>query len=422
MRNFLRLPVKLVEQGSNDQSNSDNSSYGNDSMSRKHVIYKSCFIALASVMFLTNSSKAQDDSWRRTYPAWFGVVPPAAEQCPGANTDGHDPHTSWTSGAACREFAPNEAGDMPVWFSRVEAQVLYRDTKGSHSMATVGVAGPEVLGTSDFESEIDAGIRVVLGRSVGEWYRLEGVFSGAQEWSDSLTVRNFDLNSFLGLGNLMSPFTNFGDPLPILGLDFNDLASIRFKSQFNNAELNLRRRLITQAGKWEGSYLIGLRYMDVTEDFGYSTSSITLGQTSIDYDTHTSNHMTGVQLGLTTQFLIRPRMWIDFDIKGGVFANDASMSYSVTQLELLGNTNVFNGTDQQDRASYMGELSLRFQYQFTSHLTFTAGYNAILITGIALGADNFEDDLTRVTLGPARLNHQGEAVYHGPSFGLTCAW
>jgi len=162
--------------------------------------------------------------------------------------------------------------------------------------------------------------------------------------------------------------------------------------------------------------------MDVTEDFGYSTSSITLGQTNIDYDTHTSNHMTGVQLGLTTQFLIRPRMWIDFDIKGGVFANDASMSYSVTQLDFLGNTNVFNGTDQQDRASYMGELALRFQYQFTSHLTFTAGYNAILITGIALGADNFEDDLTRVALGPARLNHQGEAVYHGPSFGLTCAW
>lgn len=422
MRIFLRLPVKLVEQGSIDQSNSDNSSYGNDSMSRTHVIYRSCFIALTSVMFLANSSKAQDDSWGRTYPAWFDVVPPEAEQCPGPNTYWHDPHTSWTNGAACRGFAPNEAGDMPVWFSRVEAQVLYRETKGSHSMATLGAAGPEVLGTSGFESESDAGIRIILGRSVGQWYRLEGVFSGAQEWSDSLTVRNFDLNSLFGLGNLMSPFTNFGDPLPIVGLDFNDFASIRFKSQFNNAELNLRRRLITQAGRWEGSYLIGLRYIDVTEDFGYSTSSITLGQTSIDYDTHTSNHMTGVQLGLTTQLLIRPRMWIDFDIKGGVFANDASMSYSVTQLGILGNTNVFNGTDQQDRASYMGELSLQFQYQFTSHLTFTAGYNAILITGVALGADNFEDDLARVALGPARLNHQGEAVYHGPSFGLTCAW
>ena len=45
------------------------------------------------------------------------------------------------------------------------------------------------------------------------------------------------------------------------------------KSQFNNAELNLRQRLVTQPSLMQASALYGFRYMNVRETFNYRTVS-----------------------------------------------------------------------------------------------------------------------------------------------------
>lgn len=80
---------------------------------------------------------------------------------------------------------------------------------------------------------------------------------------------------------------------------------------------------------------------------------------------------------------------------------------------------VIAGTDERDRTSFVGDLSLQFNYQFARSWTLFGGYNAIWVTGVATGAENFEADINVLTLGPTSVNHDGDPVYHGPNVGLV---
>ena len=367
---------------------------------------------------------AQDDTWRTVYPRWYDVVPPVAEESPGVNTYWHDPDLGWGNGAACWFFGPGDAGCPPLWFAHADGLFLFRDPQGGATFARLGPSGPDVLSTSAFDDEFSAALRATVGRSLGDWYRVEGSFFGTHSWSDTAFVRNTDANGGGGVGNLYSPFSDFGNPAAIVGLDYNDFASIEFSSRLTNAELNIRRRLVAQPGLWEASFLVGVRYVDVAESFGYHTTSTTPGPatSSNDYRISTGNQMIGVQLGFLTQFLVRPRMWINFELKGAMLANDVSMNYRLDRVDNVGTASVFIGSDQKNRTAFLGELVLEYNYHFAPHWTFRAGYNAIWITGLALAVDNFNSDINTLQLGPAQVDHRGEAVYHGPHVGVTFAY
>ncbi|HHM13176.1 MAG TPA: hypothetical protein ENJ16_06450 [Planctomycetaceae bacterium] len=385
-----------------------------------HQMLACLLLAVLVVAGFSQRAHSQDDTWREAYPAYYETMPPHAEDGPGANGYWHDPHLSWRNAVACYDFPPEEAGCMPLWMVDAEGLFLFRDPARSRPMATLGPSGPTVLGTNDFDSEFEAGLRATVARALGDWYRLEATFMGGYAWSDSVAVRNLDANGAAGNGNLFSPFSNFGNP-PVNGLDYNDFAAIDFRSRLTSVELNMRRRLLSRPGRWESSFLVGVRYVNVNERFGYQTTTTTPAAAGVNYVTSTDNAMVGAQMGWTLQFLVRPRFWVDFDIKGGIFANRAAMDYALTQTAGGVPTN-YAGGDTRDRTSFLGELSLDMHYQFASGWTFLAGYNAFWLTGVALAEDNFNTDINLLQLGPAQVVHNGEVVYHGPHIGLTWAY
>jgi hypothetical protein len=279
------------------------------------------------------------------------------------------------------------------------------------------------LSTTGFDDGFEAGARTMFGCSLDHWYRLEGAYFGAQSWSDAAAIYDRAINSQGGVGNLFSPFTNFGAAGAAVGLDYNNFTSIRFYSELHNAELNLRRRLLMRPGRYESSVIAGARYLNIEERFAYFAQSATPGPASSSnaVDVSADNEMIGVQLGLTGQFLVRPRYWIDCDVRGGVFHNDASQATLLTRTDNTGAVTPYSGAAQRDRSAFVGDLSLQMNCQFTRSLTLCAGYNAVWVTGVALGANNFNPDINVLTLGPATLDHKGVAVYHGPNIGLVLA-
>ena len=160
--------------------------------------------------------------------------------------------------------------------------------------------------------------------------------------------------------------------------------------------------------------MVGARYLQLDETLAYNTTG---AGGDVAYDIAVENRLVGVQIGLLTQFLLRPRMWIDADLKGGIFANEARLNQALSQ-----GAPVSTGSDTRNRTSFVGELNLQFNYSFTNAATFYAGYNAYWITGVALAQDNFQRDFSLLSLGPAQVDHRGETVYHGPNIGVTVAW
>ena len=372
--------------------------------------------------------------WIIDVPAWAGQTfgytsrkpqrwetkgPPLEEE-PGTNLYWHDPFLD--THEHCRYFPPATNGYQPSWYGKAEMLALYREPKSDYVMATLGPTGGILLGTRSFESEFDAGIRALIGKTLGDWYRVEASYFGSYQWDDAAAVRNVDENEPGGSGNLFSPFSDFGNPDAIDELDYNNFASIRFSSALHNGELNLRRRVLMRPGSYEGSFLVGVRYMDIDESFDYLTQSSTPAVSTNAVAISTGNQMIGGQIGLLGQFLAQPRCWVDVEIKGGIYQNHATLHRSYAAERGGQVLNPVSGRDSIDRTSFVGDLSLQFNYQFASCWTFYAGYNAIWVTGLALGADNFESDQSILLLGPTQIDHGGEIVYHGPNLGLVMTY
>jgi hypothetical protein len=321
----------------------------------------------------------------------------------------------------------------PLFYASAELLVLARDQNDDVLFQTLGPGGPAALESGEFNTEFDAGMRLTLGTTLTDLYRVEGTYSGSYEWQTLQAVRDQTPNSQGGLGNLFSPFSNFGNPVGFIGTDFNEFAAIEFEGKFSSAEVNLRRRVIIPTECWpRGSYhctstsfLLGVRYLKLEEQLRYSTSSsIPAGGSVNDANVATDNDMIGLQIGMLSQFMSRRgRGWVDFEIKGGVYQNEANLVSSFTNADRLGNVIVdFADDDARDRTAFMGELSLNYNYPVTERGTFRIGYNAMWLTGVALAPQNLSSNLNILAQGPAQVDHGGEVVFHGPSAGMVWAY
>ena len=284
------------------------------------------------------------------------------------------------------------------------------------SLGPPGAAGHIILNASP---GFQAGPRVTLGRRLGERHQIEFTWFDLSLWSDRGAVRDLHANDLASLGNLFSPFTDFGSPA-VPFLDYNYLAQIEYRSELDNWELNLRQRLPMPPGPLAVSLLVGGRYMKIHERFYYRTDSYTpLTLASFNtVDVRAGNDLWGVQLGALFEFQVTYRSRITLDLKGGIFSNTANQGTIYTHSDPLLGQSTSRGFRAENVTAWAGEIALGLTYQITPRLTSQAGYHMLWVEGIALGSENFEDNVGTLVGGPANLRHDGYAVYHGPYIGL----
>ena len=273
---------------------------------------------------------------------------------------------------ACREC---EVSGPVRWYATAELLPLYRDQKDDVNLQTLDDFDGTILDTGDFDTEFDAGMRLVIGAALNDVYRLEGGYIGPHEWSSRIVAPD-------------------GSVAPLA-----DMAT-----KFSSYEMNLRRRILIPRDPWPGynhlcvanSFLVGGRYLNLDETLAFGSNVAT------------SNDMLGLQVGMLSQFLTHRHGWIDLEVKGGMYNNQMRLNVLDTTASV----------QEADRTAFLGELSLSYNYQLSRHLAFRAGYNAFWLTGVALASQNLP---LSGTVAPV-LNHNGDMVFHGPNVGLTYAW
>lgn len=301
---------------------------------------------------------------------------PVLETTPGWNLYWDSCLTHWPN---CSYIDPYAMSNVPTWYVGAEFVPLFGDANQTVAFANDG-AGTTLLSTSSFDDDFNAGTRITLGRQFGDWYRLEGSYLGSYAWGDQAFVLN--------------PV----DPA-VASLD------IAYTSRMHTAELNLRRKIALPSTAFGANFLIGGRYTRIQETFDYVTTG-----PATNVAVATDNQLLGLQLGLQSQFLERNRMWVDFDIKGSINRNLASQN------------TLFNNAptaDQEEATTFIGDILLAYNYQFSPSFTLRLGYQATWITGVALAEQNLPADLMVAPVRPAEVNHGGDIVYHGPVLGLT---
>jgi putative beta barrel porin BBP7 len=344
----------------------------------------------------TDLSAARDYHW----PKWF----PGPDGC-------QPPHLLYES-------------PRGPWYVVADLVALKRDADGEQDFASLGTPDDIALSTEDLRFEFQAGPRVLVGHQFSDWYAIEASYFGLMDWDESRAIRDVTANALGTAGNLFSPFSDFGDPAGLVGLDFNNFASIRLVSSLDNAEVNIRQRLDTPPSIMQATVLYGFRYMNIRERFEYATESAEpAGAGTANFvNVETGNDLYGFQIGGMMELRVEPRAWLSFEWKGVVCHNDADQTTDFATGPLGAPTAPIIGERGEERTTFVGDASITIMYAFTPACVGRIGYQALWVDGLALASQNFERNISLLTLGPAQLVHDGNLVYHGPFAGLMWSW
>lgn len=284
------------------------------------------------------------------------------------------------------------------YYGSVDALFLQRTGPADGlTIVQTNSAGTPVVDRGSFDFPMVAGPRITLGKRTDEYSALEGTYFGTHFWRS--TVAASDPNNLNLAGAIGLTAADFGQA---------DAMNLVYSSQLHNAEINY----VTLG---EGvSLLAGFRYLNWLEGLNIRSQDLT---NQSNYDLHTTNNLFGGQVGARSCWIGSYVNW-DLTGKAGLFGNCANQRQ---QLSDNNNTvSLRNVSSSGSAFSFVGDLNLNACRRLNQKWQVRAGYNIMLITGLALAPNQL--DFTNSATSGTHLDRQGTVFLHGVNLGIDAQW
>ncbi|MBC8871302.1 MAG: BBP7 family outer membrane beta-barrel protein [Planctomycetes bacterium] len=316
----------------------------------------------------------------------------------------------------------------PHWFD-LHAEFLYLslDNHGPfiEFSKEAGAIAPRIS-SNDLEYGDEPGFRVTGTYQTGPGSNLEFTYLGMFDFKQE--------SSATGVDNLNSVFSDFTGPFGIdiqEQFDLADLHRVSLANNLDSMELNYRRRWVGPTCLLQGSWLVGVRYVKVKERLSFFSVADRpnpaggrfggTGTCIVD----ATNYMTGPQIGGDLWLCVLPGLNVGLDGKFALLGNNAKQFTSISGDDI--NTGfvgiVPDEVTGNDKVTFLGEASLNVTYRVNHKLTIRAGYELILLEGVALALENFNPEvpLFGFTRTPS-FSDGGSLFYDGFTFGGELMW
>jgi len=298
-----------------------------------------------------------------------------------------------------------------------------------------GLAPPLIiLGTDNLSFDNDAyGFRFNTALQLHAGGTLEFEFLGQFNWNSTAQVNS--------AGDLLySAFSDYGnDPPPQVGpivrggysdTDSAEWARIDYSSNFDTLDLTYRKRWTLPNCRFQGSWLAGVRYFKLDEQFRFRTlvnypdpnGGITPITGNMQYDVGTSNSMTGAEIGGDVWATMVPGVRMGVAGKVGLFGNRASSHTNIAAATLA--TPVVELLAAES-VSMVAEANFNVLWRVNQHWTIKGGYELLYVDGVALAPENFNAGAPFAGGATPRkpvINVNGDLFLHGINLGLEYMW
>jgi Putative beta barrel porin-7 (BBP7) len=177
--------------------------------------------------------------------------------------------------------------------------------------------------------------------------------------------------------------------------------------------MGLRNSSTSFSSKWH----YGFRYLRIDDDLMIAARRAEEGGNEHgSYDVDAANNLYGGQVGVRLRRCCG--LWsLEGTAKAGLYYNHADQSQTVTDFP---NFRVRDTSSNDDNLAFLAELNASVIRQVADHCYVRAGYNLILIDGIALAPHQLDFTLTG-TSGTATKT-SGTMLLHGVNIGVEFRW
>ncbi len=325
-------------------------------------------------------------------------------------------------------YGPDQSG--PHYFD-VSIDTVFLQAQdpfdGVPPLISVGVSADVAQGNRidvlSGQEEYQAGWRIAARYDLGPLSVIEGTYMGIYDIGFNSTINSLDATVAMGLPPLPNQLfraPTFGIPVPINTLDAANVYSISYKSDLQSAEFSYRRYWMAQNSRVSGTFLLGTRYLRMTEGFAWNTQAVVGINTpaTSNLNTTSENDLLGFQLGGDGWFTLRQGLRIGTEVKAGIYNNRYKLGKTGV-FDQVGNAPAnFDVRSEGNQVAFAAEGGVTMVADILSSWSIRGGYQVMYLSSLATVADNFDT----TTIGAAPVSTQGDALYHGFHGGLEYTW
>jgi hypothetical protein len=289
------------------------------------------------------------------------------------------------------------------------------DGVGPLASVTAGPAAPRILDPSASLDDYEAGWQIGLRYDLGPLSILEATYMGVYDIGFTDTVNSVDVTDPSQNNQLYTVFSNFGVPIPIDGLDDGATYSLNYKSDLQSTELSYRRYWVGNNPRVSGTYLLGFRYLRLTEDLNFNTVAL-LGDSNLNWGS--TNDVLGFQFGGDGWVGVRQGLRVGCEGKAGIYNNRWEFQ-GTGDFAGIGNAPPdYSIPADGNKVAFIGEFGANIVADILPSWSLKGGYNAMYIDNLASVAGNIDT----TTFVPATINAGSDALYHGFSVSTEYVW
>ncbi|MFN0017375.1 MAG: hypothetical protein ACKVP0_03885 [Pirellulaceae bacterium] len=329
--------------------------------------YKLGFLTVFAVVLLCGALGAQEDNTVSTAQIFSSMISGDAGEGNAADFQNSAPRADWGNPTFGGQTISVSSG----------AVILLRQNDNDNMLPLDGMAGVEV----------DAILHLQTINLEFSWL---GVFSVD------------------GTQYLPAIAGDYLPTLPPVAWYANGLLSTQYSSDLNSFEFNAR--LPTSKNF---TTILGLRYINLHEAVQLQVSSPVQ---DFGWKTITSNNLFGAQAGGDLVISRLGSFQMNAIGKAGIYVNSIKQEGMIVGFPIPGAVLVDDGSSQ---VAFLGELKLTGTYRFTDYLAVNAGYQAMWLSNVAFGQNQFS---AISFANGGGIDATGSPLLHGATIQAVVSW
>lgn len=286
---------------------------------------------------------------------------------------------------------------------------------GPFSSDGVGAAQPKFLNPSGSGEDYEPGWEVAIRYDIGPLSVFEATYMGIYDFNFRDRVVSTEVSAN-GDNQLFSVFSDFGLGNLNSALDFASVHEISYESDLQNTELSYRRYWVGHSPRISGTWLLGARYLRLTENFNFFGSSSLNGEANVNFDAQ--NDLVGFQLGGDGWAGLRQGLRVGIDGTAGVYNNRYKFA---TNQDAVGVAPAALDADG-NQVAFIADGGVSAVFDILPSWSVRCGYQVLYINEVVTVGNNINTSVLDPLAATPALKADGHAFYHGFNAGMEYVW